>query len=72
MKTIIDAIIEEKKEEDRLAKEALRANAGTRSNTNSRNQFNPMSGGGGKWYFYNPSAISFGYSEFITKWGNEG
>ena len=69
LKTIIDAIIEEKKEEDRLAKEALKANAGSRSNTNSRNQFNPMSGGGGKWYFYNPSAISFGYSEFITKWG---
>ena len=69
LKTIIDAIIEEKKEEDRLAKEALRANLGARSNTNSRNQFNPMSGGGGKWYFYNPSAISFGYSEFITKWG---
>ena len=69
LKTIIDAIIEEKKEEDRLAKEALRANAGSRSNINSRNQFNPMSGGGGKWYFYNPSAISFGYSEFITKWG---
>ena len=69
LKTIIDEIIEEKKEEDRLAKEALRANAGSRSNTNSRNQFNPLSGGGGKWYFYNPSAISFGYSEFITKWG---
>ena len=69
LKTIIDAIIEEKKEEERLAKEVLRANAGARPNTNSRNQFNPMSGGGGKWYFYNPSAISFGYSEFITKWG---
>ena len=69
LKTIIDKIIEEKKEEERLAKEALRANAGSRPNTNSRNQFNPLSGGGGKWYFYNPSAISFGYSEFITKWG---
>ena len=69
LKTIIDEIIEEKKEEERIAKEALRANAGSRSNTNSRNQFNPLSGGGGKWYFYNTSAISFGYSEFITKWG---
>lgn len=69
LKTIIDEIIEEKKEEERLAKEALRASAGSRSNTNSRNQFNPLSAGGGKWYFYNPSAISFGYSEFITKWG---
>jgi len=69
LNALIDAIIEEKKEEDRLAKEALKSNSGARSSTNSRNQFNPMSGGGGAWYFYNPSAISFGYSEFITKWG---
>ena len=69
LNALIDAIIEEKKEEDRLAKEALKANSGARPSSNSRNQFNPMSGGGGAWYFYNPSAISFGYSEFITKWG---
>lgn len=25
--------------------------------------------GGGGWYFYNPSAISMGYSEFLRKWG---
>ncbi|MBK9357925.1 MAG: tetratricopeptide repeat protein [Bacteroidales bacterium] len=25
--------------------------------------------GGGGWYFYNPSAISMGFSEFIRKWG---
>jgi len=67
LKTLIDAIIEEKKEEERQAKEALKANSRSRPNTNSRNQHNPISGGG--WYFYNPSAISFGYSEFITKWG---
>ncbi|MFH2140890.1 MAG: tetratricopeptide repeat protein [Bacteroidota bacterium] len=24
---------------------------------------------GGKWYFYNPSALSFGRSQFIKKWG---
>lgn len=69
LNALIDEIIEEKKEADRQAKEALKANAGARPNTNSRNQFNPMSGGGGAWYFYNPSAISFGYSEFISKWG---
>lgn len=30
------------------------------------------SGGGGKgsWYFYNPSSMSFGYSEFTRKWGS--
>ena len=69
LNALIDAIIEDKKEEDRLAKEALKANSGARPSSNSRNQFNPMSGGGGAWYFYNPTAISFGYSEFITKWG---
>ncbi|MCK5839055.1 MAG: tetratricopeptide repeat protein, partial [Bacteroidales bacterium] len=25
---------------------------------------------GGKWYFYNPSTLSYGYTEFIKKWGN--
>lgn len=44
-------------------------------------QFNPLqttkeglpnSGGltGGAWYFYNPSALSFGFGEFTKKWGN--
>ncbi len=23
----------------------------------------------GEWYFYNPSALSFGYTEFIKRWG---
>ncbi len=66
---MIDQLIEDKKEEDRLAKAALKSGSGNRQNTNTRNQFNPMAGGGGAWYFYNPSAVSFGYSEFITKWG---
>lgn len=35
------------------------------SNTNSQN---PQSFSG-EWYFYNPSALSFGYSEFIKRWG---
>ena len=24
----------------------------------------------GGWYFYNPTAMSFGFSEFLTRWGN--
>lgn len=35
---------------------------------NMRNE-NISGVGGGGWYFYNPSAISFGYSEFLRKWG---
>ena len=34
----------------------------------SKNSMNITSGGG--WYFYNPSAISLGYSEFMSRWGN--
>jgi len=66
---MIDQLIEDKKEADRKAKEALKSNVGNRQNSNSRNQFNPSAGGSGAWYFYNPSAVSFGYSEFISKWG---
>lgn len=25
---------------------------------------------GGQWYFYNPSTLSYGYNEFIKRWGN--
>ncbi len=34
----------------------------------NKNQASLPTGGG--WYFYNPTAISFGYSEFLTRWGN--
>lgn len=32
------------------------------------NTFNQQQGG--SWYFYNPSAISFGLTEFLKRWGN--
>ena len=67
LKKLINKIIEEKKKEERMAKDALRANARSRPSSRSRNSFNTITGGG--WYFYNPSAISFGYSEFMNKWG---
>ncbi len=31
--------------------------------------FSRTSTGGGSWYFYNPSTLSYGYSQFINKWG---
>lgn len=34
--------------------------------SNNQNQFNTNKG---DWYFYNPSTLSFGYSEFTKKWG---
>lgn len=57
--------IQRKAEEERLAMEAGIALGGKR--------VSDMEGqttvGGGGWYFYNPSAIGMGYSEFTRKWG---
>ena len=33
------------------------------------NQQNGQGGTGGSWYFYNPSSISYGFTEFEKKWG---
>ncbi|MBG40013.1 MAG: hypothetical protein CMP74_02175 [Flavobacteriales bacterium] len=71
---IIDNYIKELKEQDQQSKQDQANNT---SNTNfnsyefnrqSQNSMNISSGGG--WYFYNPSAISLGYSEFLSRWGN--
>jgi TolA-binding protein len=54
-----------KAEEERLAMEAGIGIAGKRvSDMEGQTQV-----GGGGWYFYNPSAIGMGYSEFTRKWG---
>ena len=36
-------------------------------NNNRFNQSNQAQAG--KWYFYNSTTLSFGYSEFTRKWG---
>jgi len=72
---VIDAAIERyvkkqeeeqrKQEEERLAMEAGIALGGKRvSDLEGQTTV-----GGGGWYFYNPSAIGMGYSEFTRKWG---
>jgi tetratricopeptide (TPR) repeat protein len=67
---IIADYIAEKERKEALAEEMseegmqfIDPNGGSRNN-------NPALGSGGKWYFYNPQAMSFGYSEFKKKWGN--
>lgn len=69
---IINQYIKELKEKDQAEKTS---NSQPKSNFNSydfnrqsQNSMNISSGGG--WYFYNPSAISLGYSEFLSRWGN--
>jgi tetratricopeptide (TPR) repeat protein len=57
--------IQRKAEEERLAMEAGIALGGRRvSDLEGQTTV-----GGGGWYFYNPSAIGMGYSEFTRKWG---
>ncbi|HPG32805.1 MAG: tetratricopeptide repeat protein [Lentimicrobiaceae bacterium] len=73
---IIDKAIAEyiKKEEEAKRKEeeeklAMMSGVGLQG----RQIVDPTKGttsvGGGGWYFYNPSAISMGFSEFTRKWG---
>ncbi|HPX34030.1 MAG TPA: tetratricopeptide repeat protein [Bacteroidales bacterium] len=67
-------IIDEKirkivEEEKRLAEEQREAQrtVSMLEQTNRMENRNLQQSGG--WYFYNPSAMSFGYTEFINKWG---
>ena len=71
----IDDHIAELKIKDEQEKRGLQKNSNENSNFNqydynrqSTNSMQASSGGG--WYFYNPSAISLGYSEFLSRWGN--
>ena len=78
--SFIDAIISKIEEQERLERE-LEANNKAESmflndqngrggiNNNRFNQSNQTQAG--KWYFYNSTTLSFGYSEFTRKWGKE-
>lgn len=58
--------IEKQKEEEEAQRQLEMSMAASMPNMRLDN--NQQIGGGG-WYFYNPSAISMGYSEFMRKWG---
>ncbi len=65
---IIQAEIDKEKEEreqEKLRQQSIYDN--NRSNIRGEQFGNNTSGG--KWYFYNPSTLSFGLSEFRKKWG---
>lgn len=68
---LIDGIIEEIiKEEERKKHEDQQQQINSMLfQQNQQNQFFNQNTGG-KWYFYNPSTLSFGLSEFKKKWGN--
>lgn len=67
--SIIEKIVEEEerlREEERMRQQAIAMGA------QNRRSMGPGGGApvGGGWYFYNPQAMSMGYSEFVAKWGN--
>ncbi len=66
---VIDQVINQIKKEEKLKQQEAQQERTSANflnqnlrNTNSDNQ-------GGKWYFYNPNALSMGHSGFIQKWG---
>ena len=65
---IIDKI-EKEEELQRELEEQQQNETNILSNIPNMRNENIAGMGGGGWYFYNPSAISFGYSEFMRKWG---
>jgi len=68
IKKIIDKVVKEEEQKKALEEQQLNETKMISNIPNMRNE-NMASVGGGGWYFYNPSAISFGYSEFLRKWG---
>lgn len=58
----------EKESEQRLEEQQIEEEKSLKNQP--RSLTTPSSATQGAWYFYNPSAISFGYSEFLKRWGN--
>lgn len=72
---IIDEIIAREKEEQRRAAEKAAAAAAAAQATPGASFLPPgggfdQPGGGAIWYFYNPSAMSFGFTEFKKLFGD--
>ena len=68
---VIDNLIAEiiKAEEQKKLEEQQQQINSMLFQQNQQNQ-NLTTTSSGKWYFYNPSTLSFGISEFKKKWGN--
>ena len=67
---LIDKLIEKVKEEEKNAKESERQammNSQKFKQNQREGRLNSMTSG--KWYFYNPTAMSFGQSEYLKVWG---
>ena len=72
-KRLISNIIREKKREKKQQRSASRSNRSSgfprQNNTLQQNKPGVSSSSGNKWYFYNPSMVNRGISEFKSRWG---
>ncbi len=70
----VEAFITRMEEEEKRKKEEeeiARQNAGNIAPTvNQQQNLNTTGGSESAWYFYNPSTLSFGFTEFLKKWGS--
>ncbi len=69
---VIDNIINEIREEERRRQqEEMQRHQSMHLHGHGRHQHGQQQGGdGGSWYFYNPQAISQGFTEFRRRWGD--
>ncbi len=69
---LVDGIISDLREQERIEreKEAERMRQLQRMGRDAARSSSRQSGDDAAWYFYNNSSISFGKSEFYTKWGD--
>ena len=66
---VIETILEEEKRKQQEEIDRQQSLAFLQQN-NKTNENNNQNNSGGQWYFYNTSAVSFGFTEFLKKWGN--
>ncbi len=65
---IINTIINEIRKNEALEKQKQQELAGNSGSLNEA-AFNPMTSNANKWYFYNPTTVSYGSTEFKKRWG---
>ncbi len=58
---------EAKKAKEELERQEVEANKQNATNLVAQN---PIAAAGNQWYFYNPAARNFGYTQFQKTWGN--
>ncbi len=59
--------LEEEEKQNEIINKQQEAQFNNQPDRQQQNTYNKQSGS--SWYFYNQAAISFGYSEFLKKWG---